>query len=294
MSANQYYIKDLENLTSIKAHTLRIWEQRYMLLSPSRTKTNIRYYSDEDVKKILNINILYKNGWKVSKISKLSPLELIEQASILVQSKSENSDLIVNSLIEAIISFSNEACNTILNHHFDEKGLLELYKKIISPTLTQIGHLWLTGTMSVAHEHFFSNLLKVFILSKTYTIKPVNKFQKKALFFLNEFEQHEIPLLIKYYHLKSIGIDCIYLGQNVPLSDLESSIESVKPDMILSSFISNINDEKRTVLNKIISNNNHILFLITGNSKITSHFIKSNSNVNCFNSINEFEKYNFV
>ena len=92
--------------------------------------------------------------------------------------------------------------------------------------------------MSVAHEHFFSNLLKVFILSKTYTIKPVNKFQKKALFFLNEFEQHEIPLLIKYYHLKSIGIDCIYLGQNVPLSDLESSIESVKPDMILSSFIS--------------------------------------------------------
>ena len=233
----RYSIKDLENYTEIKAHTIRIWEQRYDLLSPKRTDSNIRYYSHEDLKKILNINLLYLNGLKISKIAKLTELEITEKAKEIIVEKSVSGNEEVDTLLIAITSMDSDEIRQLLNHYDEEFELRQLYNNVLIPLLIKMGELWQTNSISVAHEHHFSNILRDFYIVKINELEPKKLLDKKVILFLPEHEDHELSLLYFHYLMKEAGFTCIYLGKKVPTADLEISIRQVKPDIILTNLI---------------------------------------------------------
>lgn len=236
----RYSIKDLENYTDIKAHTIRIWEQRYDLLSPKRTDSNIRYYSHEDLKKILNINLLYLNGLKISKIAKLSENEITEKAKELIVDKSTSGNEEIDTLLIAITSMDAEEIRRLLWLYSEQFTLRQLYSTVIVPLLIKMGELWQTNSISIAHEHHFSNILRDFYIIKINDLLPKASNNKTVILFLPQHEEHELSLLYFQYLLKEAGFQCVYLGKNVPLQDLEASVNQVKPDIVLTNLITRI------------------------------------------------------
>lgn len=236
----RYSIKDLENYTEIKAHTIRIWEQRYNLLSPKRTDSNIRYYSHEDLKKILNINLLYLNGLKISKIAKLSEDEIMQKAKELIVDNSTSGSEEVDTMLIAITSMDGDEIRRLLHHYDEQFTLRQLYANVIVPLLIKMGELWQTNSISIAHEHHFSNILRDFYIVKINEAKPKVKKNKTVMLFLPQHEDHELSLLYFQYLLKDAGFHCVYLGKNVPLHDLETSIKQVKPDILVTNLITRI------------------------------------------------------
>jgi DNA-binding transcriptional MerR regulator len=236
----EYSIKDLENFTKIKAHTLRIWEQRYSLLSPERTATNIRFYSDRDVKKILNINLLYKNGYKISKIAKLEEKEIFKLAAEILKSSDVSDRDEINALLQNILDLDEGAIVFTLKRINDSIGLERLYPEVVIPLLQKIGTLWQVDAISVSHEHFLSNLLREFLITEI-TKLPVVKIAKgKVILFLPEHDKHELSLLFYYFLMKKRNYDCFYLGQAVPMKDLKEFVKEVKPDMLMTSLIAEL------------------------------------------------------
>ena len=188
----RYSIKDLENFTGIKAHTIRIWEQRYGLFVPKRTETNIRFYNEEDLKKILNINLLYTDGIKISKIAQLDYTEIREKAKYIIENRNVEEVPEINELIIAILEFDKTKVKDILNNH--PNGIFNQFSVIIIPFLAKIGELWQVNTIEVVHEHFFSNLYREFIISNINNLDSTDTNEKKALLFLHEEEQHEFSI----------------------------------------------------------------------------------------------------
>lgn len=233
----EYSIKDLENFTNIKAHTLRIWEQRYKLLEPKRTTTNIRYYSDQDLKKILNINLLYSNGYKISKIAKLSEAEIMQlSAEILLVSDIKPTDH-VEHFVRYIMELDEQRIQQKLTELNADLGTSRLYTEIMIPLLRKIGDLWQVDAISVSHEHFFSNILREFFITETSKIPNPAKSKGRIVLFLHEREMHELSLLYYHHLLKSRGYDCYYLGQSVPMKDLRKFVEQMNPDYLFTSVI---------------------------------------------------------
>jgi len=255
MKRNQYSIKDLENLTSIKAHTIRIWDQRYNLLQPKRTDTNIGYYEDDDLRKILNINLLYSNGFKISKIAKLSENEILSESRKLIMEKSQVNDEMVDLLLMSIIELDENKTYGMLLYAFEEKSIEELYTDIIIPLLHKLGELWQLNTISIGHEHFFSNLLRAFFLAKTSELKIEKKVNKKVMMFLRPGEEHELSLLLYNFIFKREGWQVIYLGSNVPYKDLKLTYDQMNPDLILTSFIARTSKgDFQKILTKVLDN----------------------------------------
>lgn len=240
----KYSIKDLENLTGIKAHTLRIWEKRYQILEPKRTETNIRYYNNDDLKKILNINLLNKGGFKISKIASLKDDEIKTKANKLLKDKNSSDSKEINALTQSIIKLDTSEIEKILEKEYQEKGILRLYKETITPLLIRMGELWQLSTLNISHEHLFSNTLRKFIIVKTCEVKAEKQLNKSVLIFLTKGEHHEIPILFYNYFLKSFGWDSIYLGANVPTEDLRLAIIQKNPDLVFTSMIINVTGDR--------------------------------------------------
>lgn len=233
----EYSIRDLENFTNIKAHTLRIWEQRYQLLTPERTETNIRTYSDKDLKKILNINLLYNHGFKISRIAAMSDAEIIRLATDILQEGKGDSDEQIQFFIKHIIELDEEEIRKGLNNLNQEMGTERLYTSVMIPLLQKIGELWQVDTISVSHEHFFSNILREFMVVQIDRLAAPAEIRAKAVLFLHEREMHELSLLFYHYFLKKNGYDCVYLGQNVPVKDLERIVRQWGPEFLVTSLI---------------------------------------------------------
>lgn len=233
----EYSIRDLENFTNIKAHTLRIWEQRYNLLEPKRTDTNIRYYSDRDLKKILNINLLYSNGYKISKIAQLSEAQIMQIASELLKVSDVAPGDYVEHFIRFIIDLDELKIQKKIQELKTEMGIRKLYVKVLIPLLCKVGDLWQTDALSVSHEHFFSNILRDFFITETAKIPIPKKAKGKIILFLHEREMHEMSLLYYHYILKGKGYECYYLGQSVPVEDLKKLVKQIKPDYLFTSII---------------------------------------------------------
>jgi DNA-binding transcriptional MerR regulator len=239
-----YSIKDLENLTGIKAHTLRIWEKRYNILEPKRSETNIRYYDNNDLKKILNINLLYNGGYKISKIATLGDDEIKSRADTILNDKNASDSKEINALIQNIIKLDTFEIEKILEEEYIEKGILRLYVETITPLLIRLGELWQLNTLNISHEHLFSNTLRKFIIVKTDALKPEKQLDKSVLIFLTKGEHHEIPILFYNYFLKSFGWNSIYLGANVPTEDLRLAIVQKNPDLVFTSMIINVTGDR--------------------------------------------------
>lgn len=243
---NSFTIKDLENLSGIKAHTIRIWEQRYSLIKPFRTDTNIRYYTNEELKKILNIALLNKYGYKISHIDKMTDDEMKEKILSLSQSDAQH-ERIVNDLIKKMVDMDIESFETVLDNYILARGIERAIPNLIFPFLEKVGILWLTNHINPAQEHLVTNVIRQKLIVGIDGVSSPLKVNKKILLFLPEGEYHELGLLYLNYILKSKGITTIYLGANIPSKDLTGVISILKPDYLythLTTVGSNFNIEK--------------------------------------------------
>lgn len=230
---HSFTIKDLENLSGIKAHTIRIWEQRYGFLKPERTDTNIRYYSNEELKKILNVALLNKYGFKISHIDKMNEMEIKEKILSLNQMEAQQ-ERIVNDLIQSMVDIDIERLEIILDKYIAARGVEKAIIQIIFPFMEKIGILWLTNHINPAQEHLVTNVIRQKLIVGIDGIKSTLKVNKSVLLFLPEGEYHEMGLLFMNYLLKSRGVTTIYLGSNVPLKDVEYVLKLRNPDYLYS------------------------------------------------------------
>src|SRR6056297_224756 len=215
-----YSIKELENLSGIKAHTIRIWEKRYNLIEPYRTTTNIRYYTDQELKKILNVAMLNRHGIKISNIARLSDKELKDEI-LRVSNSSSNLENTIDSLIISMIDMDELKFNALLSKTISKFGFTDAFVNIVYPFLEKIGVLWMAGDVNPAQEHFVVNLIRQKIIAAIDNFSHVfNSKAEKFLLFLPEGEWHEMGLLFALYLLKEAGHEVIYLGQSVPYSDI--------------------------------------------------------------------------
>lgn len=230
-----YLIKDIENLTGIKAHTIRIWEQRYKLVLPKRTDSNIRFYEDDDVKLLLNIALLNRKGYKISKIAELSKTD-IRLSALKYSKKNTEYDDSINSLILATYNLNEYSFNKIFSDFVQTEGFEKTIQRLIFPFLQRVGDLWVTNSMHPALEHFASNII---VKKLQYAIESItkkkNKF-KKFLLFLPPGEMHEIGLLYTNYLIRTRGHEVIYLGQNTPFSNLLDVIKNNESDYLLTVY----------------------------------------------------------
>jgi len=227
-----YSIKDLEQLSGIKAHTLRIWEQRYNLLSPKRTDTNIRYYDDADLKLILNVALLNDNGFKISKIASMEHRELRDEVMKLTERSLTHDDQI-HALTISMIEMDEERFDKILSSNILKLGFEQTMLNIIYPFMSKIGVLWQTGAINPAQEHFISNLVRQKLIVAI-DGQVTNGGGKKFLLYLPAGELHEISLLFACYLIKNKGHKVIYLGQNTPNEDLNSVYAMHQPDYLMT------------------------------------------------------------
>lgn len=217
---NRFSIKDVENLTGIKAHTLRIWEQRYGIVVPKRTDTNIRYYDSEDLKQILKIALLNQHGYKISRIKNMTEGEankLLHQAS----DSAFQYNILINDLLEATIDMDSTSFDTMLNTYIKKNGIEQAVEHLLFGFLEKVGVLWMSDHIMPAHEHLVSNIIVRKIISAIEKLPQLsNGEQTKYLLFLPEAENHETGLLYVQYHLLKQGKNVIYLGSDTPIDQV--------------------------------------------------------------------------
>lgn len=219
---NTFSIKDLENLSGIKAHTIRIWEKRYNVLEPMRTDTNIRYYDLSCLQKLLNITLLHEYGYKISKISKMPAEKIPLLVSEIVSSKSAKNHAI-SAFKMAMMNFDQTLFFKTYNELLSEKSFKEIFFDVVIPLMNEIGFLWQTDTITPAHEHFISYLIKQKLLINTEKIQVLEATKTEKLFvlYLPMNEIHELGLMYLNYEIISSGYKTIYLGESVPTESLK-------------------------------------------------------------------------
>ena len=287
---NAFTIKDLENLSGIKAHTIRIWEQRYNFLRPQRTTTNIRYYTGEELKTVLNIALLNKYGFKISHIDRMQPGEIRERILSLGDAKAIQ-ERIVNDMVQEMIDLDMDKFEKALGGYIASKGIERTVTQIIFPFLEKIGILWQTGHINPAQEHLVTNVIRQkLMVAIEHCVSPI-KMDKTVVLFLPEGEHHELGLLFMYYLLKSRGAKTVYLGANVPVKDVEYVIKLKNPDLVfvhMTATASTFNFEK--FLSNIEQRFNGISTIISG--QLTQQYKKRvPSNVHFKRSLGEVMEY---
>lgn len=240
-TSSKYSIKDLEALSAIKSHTIRIWEKRYDILTPERTDTNIRYYSNEDLKKLLNVSFLNQNGIKISKIAKMSLQEINEKVRDINISKSDN-NVYIENLIIALVEINEPHFTKTMNNAVLKMGFENCISNVIFPFFNRIGVMWQTGAINPAQEHFVSNLVRHKIIAATEAIStPENPQLPKVVLLLPGNEMHELALLFYNYVLRSRGVRTVYLGQAVPPESIKRVVEAVHPDAMVCTLTNTLN-----------------------------------------------------
>lgn len=267
-----YNIRDLEKLSGIMAHTIRIWEKRYKIFNPDRTDTNRRRYSDDDLRRIINIAILNRNGFKISKIAQLSSREIDEKVAYLAKDIKQT-DTQIDSLIIAMTELDERRFTDVLNRSIISKGFEETYDDTVFPFLRKVGVLWSTGSVLPAQEHFISNLVRQKLIAAIDSLSiEKNDDSKKILFFLPENELHELGLLYYKYLADKLGHQSLYLGQLTPLGSVEYTINTWLPHIIvtgtLSAFSNIDNSDFIAKLTRIAGNTTVVLAGDLGSGEI--------------------------
>lgn len=262
---NQFSIKDLENLTGIKAHTIRIWEKRYNLLQPKRTDTNIRYYDLANFQKLLNVSYLNNNGYKISKIATIEEHKI----PLLVREIAAENNMeshAINAFKLSMLNFDQALFYNTYESLLREKAFDEIFYDIFIPLLTEIGLLWQTDTITPAHEHFLTSLIRQKILINTEKVqsKQINKSKKTFVLYLPENEIHELGLMFINHQLVSKGYQSIFLGFSVPIESLVD-LKNYYDELIYVSYFT-VKPEKAEI-EKYIENFNKLMLEST-NTKL--------------------------
>ncbi|MBL7711977.1 MAG: MerR family transcriptional regulator [Chitinophagaceae bacterium] len=253
---NFYQISELQRLSGIKAHTIRIWEKRYAIIAPHRTDTNIRYYDDVQLKKLLNVAVLVAAGYKISKIAALSPAELREAVSKMQEEKplDKQTGFYISQLVSAMLQFDegtfSPLFDEILRKYGVEKGVLE----VIYPFLHKTGLLWSVDETLPVQEHFASTLIRRKFLARIDALsEQAAEKQKKFIVFLPHHEWHELGTLFGELLIRSRGHRVINLGPSVPFEELEYTIGLVQPDYLFTLLTSDSYTEPLASLSAMLS-----------------------------------------
>jgi MerR family transcriptional regulator, light-induced transcriptional regulator len=235
-----YTLNDLERLTGIKADTIRIWEQRHRITSAHRTTTNRRWYSDDDLRRLINVSILKRSGIKISEIAAIPP-ELLEERTADLIKNSTGSDILTDSLVVAMTRLDEVTINEILLRSVISRGFQDTFTSVVFPFLHKVGVMWHTGSVNVGAEHFISNIFRRKLIAAFDNLSPAIKDKnKKILLFLPENEYHEIGLLYYAYIVRNLGHQVLYLGQSTPLNAALEVSEIWNPDIIITGVLSGI------------------------------------------------------
>ena len=265
----EYKIKDIEILTGIKAHTIRIWEKRYKILIPERTETQIRTYSDQDLSSLLNISLLNKNGHKISHIAEWDKDKINRLVWDIKMSRNVN--FTEEKLILALLHTDEQLFSETLQVLIDDKGLSKTFSEDLMPFLERIGVMWLVNSISAAQEHFISNLIRQKIISEIDKQEiPADK-SNPVMLYLPEHDWHEIGLLFYQYLLRSKGFHTVYLGQSLPYDSLLDCIQRIQPKAIISSWLTAI--DKPFIVNyfKQLKQDAPNAMLFAGGAQINLH-----------------------
>lgn len=287
-----FSISELQQFSGIKAHTIRVWEQRYNALSPTRSEGNTRYYNNIQLKRLLNIVSLMESDYKVSELCTMTDEKLME----LLENKQKNIPIIdgtneyfIAQLIAAASSFDEAHFEKIFSNCVLRMGLRNTYTGVIYPMLYRIGLMWATGTISTAYEHFCSNIIKQKLFSAIDSLPPA-KSNKSWLLFLPENEFHEIGLLFSHYLIRQHGNKVIYLGGNVPIETLITAVEETKSTHLLFFLVHYDTPEaSQDYLNSLKNKFSKIKINLSGNDKLISK-LKIGNDMNWIRSVEDLEK----
>lgn len=292
---NVFNIKDLENLSGIKAHTIRIWEKRYNVLEPMRTDTNIRYYDILNLQKLLNISTLHTFGYKISTISKL-PAEKIPVLVKEILSNKSITNHVINTFKLAMMNFDQELFLTTYNSLLQDKSFRDIFQEYFIPLLQEIGYLWQTNTITPAHEHFISFLIKQKLAANTekLLLHPPTKTERTFVLFLPENEIHELGLMFLNYELALNGYKTIYLGESVPiksLKDIRNYFENITfiTYITIEPSMEEIKSYMAQLKQDVVNDDETHLYLFGRNTKYIPDN-EVNHNIRIFKSINEFSE----
>lgn len=230
---SHFSISDLEQLSGIKAHTIRMWEQRYDLLHPVRTATNIRMYSDGDLRRLLNVATLCSRGQRISQVARMSDVE-IKAAVLACCDDSHDYHSQVNALLAAMLGFDELHLNQLLNEATARLGFENMMLRVAYPLLQRIGLMWLAYTVDLSQEHMLAHLLRQKLLAATGTLPIAPASARRWVLFLPADELHELALLFMNYVLRARGQHTLYLGQNLPLVGLLNVDAAYQPDGVVT------------------------------------------------------------
>jgi len=288
---NIFSIKDLENLSGIKAHTIRIWEKRYNVLQPMRTDTNIRLYSLPSLQKLLNITLLHDYGYKISKISTFPEEKIPELVRGIISSKNSKNHAI-SAFKMAMMNFDQELFTNTYNWLLEGKSFKEIFHHIFIPLMEEIGLLWQTDTITPAHEHFISSLIIKKILVNTEKIEGNSTIDTSKVFVLSLplNEIHELGLMYLHYEIVLKGFKVIYLGENMPIDNLKElkkhfnsivfvSYLTIQPERAV------VDDFVKAMSNELLGDNSEIWLIGRMTEFINQNVISGD--VKVFNSISD-------
>lgn len=266
---SQFSIKDLENLTGIKAHTIRIWEKRYNLLEPKRTETNIRYYDLANFQKLLNVSYLNNNGYKISKISTFGETE-IQHLVREIASKNGADTHAINTLKLAMLNFDQTLFYDTYDTLLKEKSFKSIFYDVFIPMLSNMGMLWQTDTITPAHEHFITTLIRQKIIASTEKIqsKQINNSKRTFVLYLPDNEIHELGLMFINHEIISNGYHSIFLGSSVPLESL-TDLQNYYDEIVFVSYFT-VKPEKEYIykyidtFNKVLLESSNSQFWVLG------------------------------
>lgn len=275
----QYSIRELETLSGVKAHTIRVWERRYDFLKPKRTDTNIRYYTDDQLRLLLNISILNRNGFKISHIADMSK-DQVEEAVMGIHETTSVPDNYSDALVQSMIDFSEQRFEKTLSAAIIKFGFDEAFSKIVFPFLVKTGVLWATGAVRVVQEHFISNLIrrKISTAIDGQYVQP-NKKSRKFLLFLPEGEAHELLLLFTEYLLRKHQHEVVYIGASIAISELDYAAKTFKPDFLIAYLTVNVERSSLQSYLKKLSASFATTKILLGGSQFEAN--KANLPANC-------------
>ncbi|MCL3780033.1 MerR family transcriptional regulator [Prolixibacteraceae bacterium JC049] len=261
----KYTIKDMEVISGVKAHTIRIWEKRYALFNPERNENNQRLYNDEELRYLLNISNLVKSGFRISKLIDL-PANELEQLIQNTHDKTSKNIQITDELTTLLLDYNEAAISQLIDNLIDKFGFEQAIEEYAFPFLHKVGMLWQTGTIQPVHEHFFTNIIrnKIILETNKYPITK-NNSSSSILFFTHEKELHDINLIYYYYFARKNGLKAYYLGVMVPTSNLKQAVQETGANILLTHFINRIEkDELEEYIHQLSTEIPSVKLLLTG------------------------------
>lgn len=284
-----YSIKDLEKITGIKAHTIRIWEKRYGIVEPSRTQTNIRFYSDENLRHLMNVAILNKYGYKISNIQGMTTDEISKSVVELTHQDIDN-DHLVDNLVMAMIELDEQRFDKIISSSVIKQGFEFTFENLLARFLEKVGILWQIGVVIPTQEHFITQLIRQKLILAIDGQQELRKDYKTFVLFLPENEYHEVALLYIHFLIRKKGHMVIYLGQNVPLDNLKKVFEIHKVDYMLTSIVAKAQNAVSEMIKELVQFYGDKKIIIGGNFELDPS-VTLPDNFSTFKTLQDFSEF---